>query len=131
MTPVSTLLKSCTTPPARRPTASHLCAWSWVSSMGALTLSPVARSDHGNGVAVFMHLLWRGTVPERNPTMGSLIPRCSRIGNVGVANRPTNRSQYRRTNLTLRRADVTQIRKSLWKTWQKACFLLHRGNNKH
>ena len=43
--------------------------------------SVTASSGHGHGVAVFICLLWRGTVPERNPTMGYLIPRCSRSGN--------------------------------------------------
>jgi hypothetical protein len=41
------------------------------------------------------------------------------------------RSHYRGTNLTLRRAYVTQIRKCLWKTGKEIWFLLHRGNNKH
>jgi hypothetical protein len=39
--------------------------------------SPAGESDHGNGVAVFIVLLWRGTIPGRNPTMGYPIPWCS------------------------------------------------------
>lgn len=45
-----------------------------------LVLSSDETSDHGNGVAVFMLLLWRETIPGRNPTMGYLIPTCSQNG---------------------------------------------------
>jgi hypothetical protein len=51
---------------------------------GVFVLSSDASSDHGNGVAVFMLLLWRETIPGRNPTMGYLIPTCSRNGSAKV-----------------------------------------------
>jgi hypothetical protein len=47
---------------------------------GVLGLSPGGESGHGNGVAVFIELLWRGTIPGRKLAMGYPILSCSRNG---------------------------------------------------
>jgi hypothetical protein len=73
---------------------------------------------------VLMLILCRGRSPERNNEMGCLIPRCSRNGTCvdrryrqsALLSRPHTllfphyESHYRRPKVTLRRADVTQVR---------------------
>ena len=68
------------------------CGLQRATAMGAFSkaarnvvpgFSPAEESDHGNGVAVFIRLLWRGTIPEGKPTMDYPIPPCSRKGSDG------------------------------------------------
>ena len=98
----------------QRATAMGAC--SNMARKVVLGFLPLGRSGHGNGVAVFILILCRGTIPGRNPTMGYPIPWCSRNGSDQPPWRSSFRfrSHYRRANLTLRRADVTQKR-------EKAC----------
>jgi hypothetical protein len=72
-------------------------------------LCPPESSGDRNGVAALILILWRGTIPGRKPTMGYPIPWCSRSGTDECAWQFVVRldSQYRRTDLKLRRADVT------------------------
>ena len=97
-----------------------------------LVFSSAESSGHGNGVAVFILLLSRGTIPGRKPAAAVRYLSAPEMGALN-ANWQSNllvRPHYRRGDLRLRRAHVTQIGKGLWKTMDVACFLLDRGINK-
>jgi hypothetical protein len=76
------------------------------------------RSCLGNGVAVLILILLGRKDQKRNPASDCLILRCSHKGNSSSSSAnslpfisiPLFRSHYRRANLILRRADVTQKR---------------------
>src|SRR5713226_8571503 len=91
--------------------ATAMGACSKMARKVVLVFSAGERSGHGNGVAVFILLLSRGTITGRKPAMA--------VRYLGVPEKGATeaelevrlllRPQYRQTDLLLRRADVTQI----------------------
>ncbi len=61
-----------------------------------------------------------GQFPEETPRWGISYLGAPETGTLRLASRPLLRPHYRRANLTLRRAHVTQNRKSLWKTQKES-----------
>src|SRR5260370_682204 len=93
--------------------ATAMGACSKMARKVVLVFSAGESSGHGNGVAVFILLLSRGTIPGRKPAAAVRYLGVPEMGalNANLQSNLLLRPHYRSAHLTLRRADVTQIGK--------------------
>jgi hypothetical protein len=91
----------------QRATAMGAC--SKAARKVVLGLAPAGESDHGNGVAVFILILWRGTIPGRKRGMAIRYLGVPKTGAMSRRCPPSDFDpHYRRIDLALRRTSVTQ-----------------------